>query len=52
MPHVPIHSTASAAPFVAPKKQVMTAWGLVDADMFPIRSRCGVSVEGKGNYAR
>ncbi len=31
--YVPIGSTVSAAPFVAPKKQVMTPWGLVDADM-------------------
>jgi hypothetical protein len=33
--YVPIHSTVSATPFVAPKAQVMTPWGFVDADSLP-----------------
>ena len=33
--YVPIGSTASLAPFVQPKAQVMTSWGLMDADMLP-----------------
>ena len=34
--HVPVHSTVSASPFVQPKKQVVTPWGLVDADLMPV----------------
>ena len=33
--YVPVGSTASTTPFVQPKKQVMTPWGLVDADLMP-----------------
>lgn len=32
---VPVHSTVSATPFVAPKRQVVTPWGLVDAELMP-----------------
>lgn len=31
--YVPVHSNVSATPFVAPKQQVMTPWGLIDANL-------------------
>jgi hypothetical protein len=31
--YVPVQSTVSATPFVQPKQQVMTPWGLIDADL-------------------
>jgi hypothetical protein len=31
--YVPLHSSVSASPFVQPKQQVMTPWGLIDADL-------------------
>ena len=33
--YVPMGSTTSAIPFVEPRPQVMTAWGLVDAALLP-----------------
>ena len=32
----PMPGTVSATPFVQPKPQLMTAWGLVDADSMPV----------------
>jgi len=33
--YTPLPGTVSAVPFVAPKPQVMTPWGLIDADLLP-----------------
>ena len=35
----PMPGTVSASPCVQPTKQVMTAWGLVDADLMPVKVR-------------
>ena len=33
---IPENSTISATPFVVPKKQIKTQWGMVDEDLLPV----------------